>query len=132
MGTGNLSEDFIGYDTKGGDALADIFPIGQLFKSEVYKVLEYFRDNGKITEAMINRVPSAGLWENQTDEAELGCSYDAMEPAVRFILKNYSTIDESSLSDMQRFVWKRHLANKHKHEAPYVVTLRNEQGDFLV
>jgi NAD+ synthase len=132
MGTGNLSEDFIGYDTKGGDALADIFPIGQLFKSEVYKVLEYFRDNGKITEAMINRVPSAGLWENQTDEAELGCSYDAMEPAVRFILKNYSTIDEASLSDMQRFVWKRHLANKHKHEAPYVVTLRNEQGDLLV
>ena len=34
IGTGNLSEDYIGYDTKGGDALADIFPIGELFKSD--------------------------------------------------------------------------------------------------
>jgi NAD+ synthase len=131
MGTGNLSEDFIGYDTKGGDALADIFPIGQLFKSEVYAVLDYFRDQGKITEAMINRVPSAGLWENQTDEDELGFSYNSMEPAIRFILKNYSTIDESSLTEIQRFVWKRHTANKHKHEAPYVVILRDELGNML-
>lgn len=132
MGTGNLSEDFIGYDTKGGDALADIFPIGHLFKSEVYKTLNYFRDKGKITEKMINRIPSAGLWENQTDEDELGYSYDEMEPAIRHILLNYNTIDESSLSEIQRFVWKRHVNNKHKHEAPYVVTLRDGKGNLIV
>lgn len=131
MGTGNLSEDFIGYDTKGGDALADIFPIGQLFKSEVYAVLEYFRDQGKITEAMINRVPSAGLWENQTDEDELGYSYNAMEPAIRHILENYSHIDPSKLNDIQRFVWNRHMANKHKHEAPFVVRLRDDKGHMI-
>lgn len=130
MGTGNLSEDFIGYDTKGGDALADIFPIGQLFKSEVYKMLEYFRDCGKITEDMINRVPSAGLWENQTDEDELGFSYDEMEPAIRHILMNYHAIDESTLSEIQRFVWTRHLNNKHKHEAPFVINLRDDQGNI--
>jgi len=132
MGTGNLSEDFIGYDTKGGDALADIFPIGQLFKSEVYKTLDYYRDHGKITEKMINRIPSAGLWENQTDEDELGYSYNDMEPAIRHILLNYDTIDESSLSEIQRFVWLRHKANKHKHEAPYVVSLRDVKGNLLV
>ena len=132
MGTGNLSEDFIGYDTKGGDALADIFPIGQLYKSEVYKTLEYLRDQGKITEEMINRVPSAGLWENQTDEDELGFSYNDMEPAIRYILKNYNSIDESSLTDIQRFVWQRHAANKHKHEAPFVVRLRDDKGDMIL
>jgi len=132
MGTGNLSEDFIGYDTKGGDALADIFPIGHLFKSEVYKILNYFRDQGKITEKMINRIPSAGLWENQTDEDELGYSYDDMEPAIRHILMNYNTVDDSSLTEIQRFVWLRHLTNKHKHEAPYVVTLRDAAGNLIV
>ncbi len=123
MGTGNMSEDFIGYDTKGGDALADIFPIGKLFKSEVYEILEYFRDRNTITEEMINRVPSAGLWENQTDEDELGYSYNEMEPAIRFILKNYDNIDETTLSDIELFVWKRHITNKHKHEAPQVINI---------
>lgn len=131
MGTGNLSEDFIGYDTKGGDALADFFPIGQLFKSEVYKILEYFRDEGKITEEMINRVPSAGLWEDQTDEEELGYSYDDMEPAIRFILQNYNKVEDVTLSPIEMFVWTRHLENKHKHEAPPVVILRDEQGNLL-
>lgn len=132
MGTGNLSEDFIGYDTKGGDALADIFPIGQLFKSEVYNILDYFRDQGKITEAMINRVPSAGLWENQTDEDELGYTYNDMEPAIRYLMEHYDHITESELSDIQRFVWKRHLTNKHKHEAPYVVGIRDDKGHLIV
>lgn len=137
MGTGNLSEDFIGYDTKGGDALADIFPIGHLFKSEVYKILDYFRDCGKIKEKMINRVPSAGLWENQTDEDELGYSYDDMEPAIRHILLNYdslneSSLNESSLTEIQRFVWLRHKSNKHKHEPPYVVSLRDAMGNLIV
>jgi NAD+ synthase len=128
MGTGNLSEDFIGYDTKGGDALADIFPIGQLFKSEVYALLEYFRDHGKITEAMINRVPSAGLWENQTDEDELGYSYNEMEPAIRYILEHRFQVDVSRLDPIQRFVWDRHQAHKHKHEAPLVTRLRDDKG----
>ncbi len=131
MGTGNLSEDFIGYDTKGGDALADIFPIGHLFKSEVYALLDYFRDQGKITEEMISRVPSAGLWEDQTDEDELGYSYNAMEPAIRFIMENYSKIEESTLSEIELFVWRRHITNKHKHEAPPIITLRDEKGKMM-
>jgi NAD+ synthase len=130
IGTGNLSEDFIGYDTKGGDALADMFPIGQLFKSEVYKILDQYRDDGVIEEWMINRVPSAGLWVGQTDEGELGHSYADMEVAIRYLWKHYSTASTLKLNDTQRFVWKRHLANKHKHEAPPVVVLRKASGDI--
>lgn len=121
IGTGNMSEDFIGYDTKGGDALADLFPIGELFKSEVYRLLNYFRDNSLIDDDNINRVPSAGLEDEQTDEIDLGYTYDEMEPAIRFCLANYDSIRIEQLDEVTSFVWRRHLANKHKHEAAVVV-----------
>lgn len=125
MGTGNLSEDFIGYDTKGGDALADIFPIGEFFKSEVYQLLEHFRELGIIEEEHINRVPSAGLVENQTDEGDLGYSYNEMEPGIRFCLEHYSSMSEQLPDPITDFVWRRHLIHRHKHEAPVVVKIRH-------
>ncbi len=125
MGTGNLSEDFIGYDTKGGDALADFFPIGDLFKSEVYQLLEYFRDKGVIEEEHINRVPSAGLVDNQTDEGDLGYSYNKMEGSVRFCLANYEHMTTKNLDEITAFVWQRHLAHRHKHEASPKIELRH-------
>lgn len=127
VGTGNLSEDFIGYDTKGGDALADLFPIGELFKSEVYELAEHLANEGYIDHKMIDRTPSAGLWNGQTDEEELGYSYNEMEPSIRKIIssgwsnENWKGVDE--------FVWNRHFANKHKHEAPPTIKLR--QTDCL-
>jgi NAD+ synthase len=124
MGTGNLSEDFIGYDTKGGDALADIFPIGDLFKSEVYELLEYFKSTGTISEENINRTPSAGLEEDQTDEGDLGYSYNEMECAIRFCQENYDHMEKYETDDVTKFVWGRHLAHKHKHEAPKVISTR--------
>lgn len=121
IGTGNLSEDFIGYDTKGGDALADYFPIGSLTKSEVYQLLEYFRNQNKITEEMINRIPSAGLWDDQTDEDELGYTYDEMEPYVAAGYKGTFHMD----NEIGKFVCERHFANAHKHQAPPSIDLRS-------
>jgi len=125
-GTGNLSEDFIGYDTKGGDALADLFPIGDLFKSEVYQLLEYFRNSGFIEEEHIDRIPSAGLTDAQTDETDLGHSYDKMESAIRYCLQNYGEMYKKQIDDpIIKFVWERHKAHKHKHEAPPVIKVRH-------
>ncbi len=124
IGTGNLSEDFIGYDTKGGDALADFFPIGQLFKSEVYQMLEHYRDQKIISEDLIDRTPSAGLEEGQTDEKDLGYTYNEMEESIRFCLKNYNSMEQQTLNTITSFVWNRHLTQKHKHEAPPVIELR--------
>jgi NAD+ synthase len=128
IGTGNLSEDYIGYDTKGGDALADIFPIGELFKSEVYQLADHFVSTGLILDEHIDRVPSAGLWTDQTDEQELGHSYNSMEPVIKELLKSpFAYIDTSE--PLTKFVLDRHHNNKHKHEAPPVIPLRSKFCD---
>lgn len=134
VGTGNLSEDYIGYDTKFGDAGADFFPIGHLYKKEVYSLLDHFKEIGMIDEEHIDRIPSAGLWEGQTDEAELGYSYDEMAPAIDLCRRLTKTgldpldpqfvyDDDPKMGELVKFVWKRHLANKHKHEGPSVIDL---------
>ena len=136
VGTGNLSEDFIGYDTKGGDALCDLFPIGELFKSEVYELLQYLAKTEHyfspgLTNKIIEQAPSAGLWDGQTDEEELGYTYAEMEPVIKEFFYISSQITMRNLlntgrefTDVENFVIKRHLANKHKHEAPPVVSVR--------
>lgn len=130
LGTGNLSEDFIGYDTKGGDALADFFPIGSLFKSEIYQLLDYFSKknpffNEPLPIEFIDKVPSAGLWNGQTDESELGYSYDAMEPHIKILIDSYNIIEmDTTNTEIEKFVWDMHLKNRHKHQAPKTFNLR--------
>ena len=74
-GTGNKSELAIGYFTKYGDGGADILPLGSLLKKQVR---ELARELG-IPEEIIVKPPSAGLWEGQTDEGEMGISYDELD-----------------------------------------------------
>lgn len=83
IGTGNKSEATIGYFTKYGDGGADILPLGNLLKSEVKKLA---RELG-VPERIINRVPSAGLWQGQTDEGEMGMTYDELDKAILAIEK---------------------------------------------
>lgn len=123
VGTGNLSERYIGYSTKGGDNLADFFPIGDLFKSEVYQLLDYFASKGVISDEDIDRVPTAALYPSQTDESELGYSYNEMEKAIRYCLKN--KVRKKKLNKVISFVWDRHIKNLHKNKACYVIKLRH-------
>jgi NAD+ synthase len=74
-GTGNRSELSLGYFTKYGDGGVDVLPIGGLFKSEVRALA---RDLG-VPERIITKPPTAGLWVGQTDEQEMGFSYDELE-----------------------------------------------------
>jgi NAD+ synthase len=74
-GGGNRSELEIGYFTKYGDGGVDILPLGNLLKSQVQELARYLG----IPEEIINKPPSAGLWPGQTDEAELGITYEELD-----------------------------------------------------
>lgn len=77
-GTGNKSELACGYFTKYGDGGVDILPLGDLFKTQVW---ELARELG-IPEEIIVKPPSAGLWEGQTDEGEMGITYEELDQAI--------------------------------------------------
>ena len=71
VGTDNADERYTGYFTKYGDGAADVLPIVHLTKSEVRQAAEIYG----VSKALALRVPSAGLFEGQTDEGEMGVSY---------------------------------------------------------
>ncbi len=71
LGTGNKSELLVGYFTKYGDGGADVYPIGDVYKTHVFTLA---RRMG-VPAPIVDKAPSAGLWAGQTDESELGISY---------------------------------------------------------
>ncbi len=81
VGTGNRSELEVGYYTKYGDGGVDLLPIASLLKVQVR---ELAREIG-VPERIIERAPSAGLWEGQTDESELGITYEQLDEALAAI-----------------------------------------------
>jgi NAD+ synthase len=83
IGTGNMAERTVGYFTKWGDGAADLNPLGMLTKQEVYTLARYLG----VPSAIIDKKPSAGLWEGQTDEDELGMTYSQIDA---FILEGSS------------------------------------------
>jgi NAD+ synthase len=83
-GTSNRSEYMLGYCTKNGDNAADIQPLLHLYKTDIYVVA---RELG-IPEPIINKIPSAGLWEGQSDEKEIGLSYAEIDTSLRALEEN--------------------------------------------
>ena len=74
-GTGNRSERYMGYFTKWGDGACDFNPIADLMATEVLDFLAWL----KAPEHIVQKAPSAGLFDGQTDEAEMGVSYAAID-----------------------------------------------------
>lgn len=83
-GTGNLSERTMGYFTKWGDGACDFNPIGDLTVTEVFEFLRYLDAPSHI----IEKAPSAGLYDGQTDEKEMGISYAELD---RYLLTGEAT-----------------------------------------
>jgi NAD+ synthase len=75
VGSSNRSELSVGYFTKHGDGGSDLMPLGNLTKMQVREMAEHLDIPGEI----IDKPPSAGLWDGQMDEAELGLSYDELD-----------------------------------------------------
>lgn len=113
IGTDNKCENYIGYFTKYGDGGVDINPIGQYMKSEVFEL-------GKIlgvSDAILNATPSAELMNGQTDEGELGFTYDQLEWAIKILETDPLKILEVGDSDKVEILTKvhdMHLKTEHK------------------
>ena len=109
-GTSNKSEMTIGYFTKHGDSGADILPIADLVKEEVRKLARYLN----IPDIIINKPPSAGLWENQTDEKEMGFSYNQLDSYIR------TGVAEQNVKEK---IEKMNKLSEHKRRLPVMFKL---------
>jgi NAD+ synthase len=78
VGSGNKSELMVGYFTKYGDGAVDLLPLGGLYKTQVRQIAKELG----IPQKIIDKPPSAGLWQGQTDADELGISYEELDRAL--------------------------------------------------
>lgn len=82
IGTENKSENLLGYYTRFGDQASDIDPLSHLYKLQVIELAKYLL----LPASIINQPPSAGLWSGQTDEQELGFSYQQADPVLNLLV----------------------------------------------
>ncbi|KCZ70374.1 NAD+ synthetase [Candidatus Methanoperedens nitroreducens] len=90
VGTGNKTELLLGYFTKYGDGGVDIEPIGGLYKTRVRELARHMGVPSRI----IDKIPTAGLWPGQTDEGELGVSYEAADKILSMLVDEKREIFE--------------------------------------
>lgn len=118
LGTGNKSEIMTGYFTKYGDGGVDILPIGDLYKTEVRELAKYLN----IPKEIIDRPPTAGLWAGQTDEDEMGISYDELDK-ILFALENKKTLAGFSKKNVEKV--KLMVKNsEHKRKLPPIYKVK--------
>jgi NAD+ synthase len=111
-GTGNRTELALGYFTKYGDGGVDFEPIGGLYKCEV----EVLAETLNIPKKIIERPPSAGLWEGQTDEEEIGILYDTLDEII-YRMDYGLELDEFDIQKVKK-VKKMFNSSKHKRKMP--------------
>jgi NAD+ synthase len=111
VGTGNKTELAIGYFTKYGDGGVDILPLGDLNKTEVRGLARALG----VPEPVISKAPSAGLWEGQTDEAEIGVSYDDLDRTLALVAGggHRESLDPETMDRVSALV----AASEHKRRA---------------
>ena len=100
-GTGNRSEIYMGYFTKWGDGASDFNPIADLCAGEIFEFLRFLKAPASIVE----KAPSAGLYEGQTDEQEMGVSYAAIDGVLQG-----GTVSEHDRAIIERY----HSRSEHK------------------
>lgn len=113
-GTGNRTELMVGYYTKYGDGGADILPIGGIYKTHVRTLAQELG----LPKRIIGKPPSAGLWEGQTDEGELGITYPELDRALQ-------ALDTGRIESVpaDRMAWVRDMVARsaHKRAGPSVL-----------
>ncbi|MEX6518637.1 NAD+ synthase [Fusobacterium animalis] len=90
VGTSNKTEIYLGYSTQFGDSACALNPIGDLYKTNIWDLSRYL----KIPNELIEKKPSADLWEGQTDEQEMGLTYKEADQVLYRMLEENKTVEE--------------------------------------
>ena len=125
LGTSNKTELLLGYGTIFGDLASAVNPIGDLYKSQIWDLARFL----EVPKVIVEKQPSADLWQGQTDEQELGYSYEEIDRLMyylvderypdQFILENgYS---QKAIDDIK----KRIQRNQFKRRPPVIAKLSN-------
>jgi len=124
VGTSNKSEILLGYGTHYGDTACAINPLGEIYKSDEFEFAKYL---GVIDE-IIQKKPSADLWEGQSDEEELGYSYKTMDNMLKKLIDQkipkeqlIQNEDDKKLIEMLEY---RIKANAFKGQLPVIAQLK--------
>ncbi len=102
VGTSNKTELLLGYGTWYGDMASSLNPIGDLYKNQIYQLARFFN----VPESIIKKKPSADLWVGQSDEEELGFSYDEADVILYHLFDLHYSIEE-----VVRLGFKEELVN---------------------
>ncbi len=133
LGTSNKSELMLGYGTLFGDLSSAINPIGDLYKSEIFEFAEYLG----VCESIIDKPPSADLWEGQSDEEDLGYTYAQIDTALKEYVENrlspQEMIEKGFEAELVDLIISRIYQNQFKRKPPIIakLTSRTIGHDFL-
>lgn len=133
VGTGNKTEILLGYSTLYGDSACAFNPVGDLYKTQVRQLASAMG----IPQALIDKAPSADLWEGQTDEGELGFTYEEVDKLLELLVDQRCSPEEcveaGFAEDFVRTVLTRVRKNQFKRVLPPIARLSNRAigYDFL-
>lgn len=125
IGTSNKTEILLGYSTQFGDAASALNPIGDLYKHQVYQLARHLG----LPSEVIDKAPSADLFEGQTDEMELGFTYDKVDRLLELMVdQRYSKPELEEAGYAPEFIEKivhRIVLNQYKRLPPIIAKLGN-------
>ncbi len=123
VGTGNKTEYLLGYTTLYGDAACAIAPLADLYKYQVRQLAAYLG----VPKRIIEKPPSADLWVGQTDEGELGFTYDEADQILHLLFDAHWTIEGVVAlgfpEPLVRGVWDWARRNEYKRRPPIIAEL---------
>ncbi|MCD8213670.1 MAG: NAD+ synthase [Campylobacter sp.] len=115
IGTSNKSELMLGYGTIFGDLACAINPIGELYKTEIFEFARYLG----VDDTIIQKSPSADLWEGQSDEEDIGYSYETIDRILKEIEMGKCSNEEKAFNDIS----KRVNLNQFKRQMPLIARI---------
>ena len=124
VGTSNKTEIYLGYSTQFGDSACALNPIGDLYKTNIWDLSRYL----KIPNELIEKKPSADLWEGQTDEQEMGLTYKEADQVMYRLLEENKTVEEVLAEgfnkDLVDNIVRRMNRSEYKRRMPLIAKIK--------